>query len=108
MTIRHQSLARLKFRMMFSLSIRVKTKLSMDFKSQINSIKSKKVRNQIKEEVKKVLSYQSFIRNQINYLMRFKVCNRSRIRIHISILLYQKTVIQIISKKLKVLIIHRK
>ena len=105
MTSRHQSLARLIF---FSL-IKVKTKLSMNFKSLINSNKSNKAKNRIKEDVKnKALSYQLYIKNLIIYQIRFKVCNRIRIMYLISIFLYQRIVIQIISIKLIVFIINRK
>lgn len=81
----------------------------MKFKTQINSIKSRKVRIQIKEEAKdRVLSNQSYIRNLKIYLMRFKVCNRSKIMYLISILLNQKIIIQSLSIKSIVSVIHRK
>lgn len=81
----------------------------MKFKTQINSIKSRKVRIRIKEEAKdRVLSNQSYIRNQKIYLMRFKVCNRSKIMYLISILLNQKIIIQSLSIKSIVSVIHRK
>ena len=81
----------------------------MKFKTQINSIKSRKVRIRIKEEAKdRVLSNQSYIRNQKIYLMRFKVCNRSKIMYLISIPLNQKIIIQSLSIKSIVSVIHRK
>lgn len=81
----------------------------MKFKTQINSIKSRKVRIRIKEEAKdRVLSNQSYIRNLKIYLMRFKVCNRSKIMYLISILLNQKIIIQSLSIKSIVSVIHRK
>ena len=49
----------------------------MKFKTQINSIKSRKVRIRIKEEAKdRVLSNQSYIRNLKIYLMRFRQGNQ--------------------------------
>lgn len=81
----------------------------MKFKTQINSIKSRKVRIRIKEEAKdRVLSNQSYIRNLKIYLMRFKVCNRSKIMYLINILLNQKIIIQSLSIKSIVSVIHRK
>jgi hypothetical protein len=81
----------------------------MKFKTQINSIKSRKVRIRIKEEAKdRVLSNQSYIRNQKIYLMRFKVCKKSKIMYLISILLNQKIIIQSLSIKSIVSIIRRK